>query len=116
MDAEGFHDDAPPEADGMGFVSDDVETAGNGSPFALEDLPGGLGGCGELVVRCGAGAAFGTEIGDFVLGEGAQQSEIVTGGSEDTMLTVRVPAGDAFLEFGRTIELDFLGALNDPVL
>ena len=31
------------------------------------------------------------------------------------MLTVGVPAGDAVLEFGRSVEVDFLGVLDGPV-
>jgi len=31
------------------------------------------------------------------------------------MLAIGIPTGDAFLEFGRAVEMDFLSALNNPV-
>ena len=37
-----------PEAEGVGFVGDEVKAAANSSPFVLEDGPGGVGGGGEL--------------------------------------------------------------------
>ena len=71
MDAVGFLDDAPPEAQGVGFVEDEVESAANGALFALEDQPSGLGGGGDLGGGGVAAAPFWAEIGDFVFDEGA---------------------------------------------
>ena len=63
INAVKFEHDFAPEAEGVGFVEDEVESAANGAPFALEDLPSGLGGGGDLV-RCGAaGAPAWVEIG-----------------------------------------------------
>ena len=39
-----FEHDFAPEAERMGFVEDEVESAANGAPFALGGLPSGLGG------------------------------------------------------------------------
>ena len=66
-----FEHDFTPEAKGVGFVEDEVETATNGAPFALEDGPGGLGGTSDLLRRGLAGATFGGEVGNFVFDEGA---------------------------------------------
>lgn len=40
---------------------------------------------------------------------------MLAGGGEDTVLAVGVPAGDAVLEFGRSVEVNFLGALDGSV-
>ncbi len=40
---------------------------------------------------------------------------MVAGAGEDAVLAVGVPTGDAVFEFGRAVEVDFLGALNGPV-
>ncbi len=111
----GFLDDAPPKADGVGFVGDEVDAARESPPFALEHTPGVLGGGVELVRIDVAGPTFGTEEGDFVLCEGAHEPEVAAGGSEDAVLAVGVPADDAVLEFGWSVEPDFQGALDDPV-
>jgi len=99
----------------MCFVGDEVETARNGAPFALEHTPCVVGGGGELIRVDAAGPAFGAKVGDFVLHEGAHETEVAAGGGEDAVLAVGVPADDAVLEFGRPVETEFLGALNDPV-
>ena len=66
-----FEHDFAPEAEVVGFVEDEVESAANGAPFALEDLPSGLG-CGGDLGGCSVAAApFWAEIGDFVFDEGA---------------------------------------------
>jgi len=116
VDTVGFHDDAPPEAERMRFVSDKIQATGNGPPFALEGLPGSEGGEGKLLASGSAGAAFRTKVGDFVLNERAQQTQVMARGSKDAVLAVGVPAGDAVLEFGLTVEMNFLGALDGPVL
>ena len=115
VDAVGFLDDAPPKADGVGLVGDEIEAARERPPFALEHTPGVLGGGVELVRIDIAGPAFGTEVGDFVLCEGAHEPEVAAGGGEDAVLAVGVPADDAVLEFGRSVESDFLGALDNPI-
>jgi len=84
----GFLDDAPPEADGVGFVGDEVEAARDSPPFALEHTPGVMGGGGELVRIGVAGPAFGTEVGDFALHEGAHEPEVAAGGGEDAVLAL----------------------------
>ena len=111
----GFFDDAPPKSDGVGFVGNEVEAAGESAPFALEHSPGLLGVGGELVGFAVTGPAFGTEVGDFVLCEGAHEPEVAAGGGEDAVLAVGVPADDSVLEFGWSVEADFQGALDDPV-
>ena len=99
----------------MGFVEDEVESAIHAAPFALEDRPGLLGGGGDLF-GCGLSTtAFGGEIGYFVFDEGAGQAEVAAGGGEDAVLAVGIPTGDAVFEFRRAVEVDFLGALDDPV-
>ena len=40
---------------------------------------------------------------------------MVAGGGEDAVLAVGIPAGDAVLEFGWAVEVDFLGALDGPI-
>jgi len=40
---------------------------------------------------------------------------VVAGSGEYAVLAVCVPTGDAVLELGRAVEVDFLGALNGPV-
>ena len=45
-------------------------------------------------------APAGGEIRDAVLGECAHESYVVSGSSEDAVLSVGVPTGDAILEFG----------------
>jgi hypothetical protein len=40
---------------------------------------------------------------------------VVAGGGEDAVLAVRIPTGDAVFEFGRAVEVDFLGDLDGPV-
>jgi hypothetical protein len=49
VDAVKFEHDFAPEAEGVGFVEDEVEAAANGAPFALEDGPSGVGGGGDLL-------------------------------------------------------------------
>ena len=71
INAVKFEHDFAPEAEGVGFVEDEVESAANGAPFALEDLPSGLGGGGDLGGGGVAAAPFWAEIGDFVFDEGA---------------------------------------------
>ena len=70
VDAVEFEHDFTPEAEGVGFVEDEVKAAANGAPFALEDGPGGLGGTGDLIMRGLAGAGLGSEIRVLVLDEG----------------------------------------------
>ena len=62
-----------------------------------------------------ASAAFWGEIGNFVFNEGADEPEVAAGGGEDAVLALGVPTGDAVFEFGRAVEVEFLGALNGPV-
>lgn len=40
---------------------------------------------------------------------------MMSGGGEDAVLAVGVPAGDAILELGWAVKVDFLGALDGPV-
>ncbi len=70
VDAMEFQHDLAPEAEGVGFVEDEVEAATNSAPFALENAPGGVGGTGDLVRRGLAGAGLGSEIRVLVLDEG----------------------------------------------
>ena len=70
IDAVKFEHDFAPEAEGVGFVEDEVEAAANGAPFALEDCPGGLGGTGDLIRRGLAGAGLGSEVRVLVFDEG----------------------------------------------
>ena len=114
MDGAGFHDEAAPEAEGCGFVGDEGDALGDGAPFAQKDQPGLKCGVGVVLVGGGAGAAAGIQIGDLVEDEGAQESEITAGGGKESVLVVGVPAGDAFFEFWRAVEGDFLCALNGP--
>ena len=100
----------------MGFIQDEVEAAANSPPFALEDGPGDVNGAGNLIRRGWAAAGLGGEVRVFVFDEGANQTEVVAGGGVDAMLAVCIPAGDAVLEFGGAVEVDFLGALDGPVL
>ena len=100
----------------MGFVGDEVEAAADSAPFALDDRPGGLGGAGDLLGGGVAVAAFRGEIGNFVFDEGANKPEVVAGGGEDAVFAFGVPTGDAVFELGRTVEVDFLGALDGPIL
>ena len=71
VDAVEFEHDFAPEAEGVGFVEDEVETAADGAPFALEDGPSGLGGTGDLIRRGLAGAGLGSEVRVLVFDEGA---------------------------------------------
>ena len=71
VDAVKFQHHFAPEAEGVGFVENEVEAAANGAPFALENGPGGVGGAGDLLGGGLAAAAFGGEVGNFVFDEGA---------------------------------------------
>ena len=75
-----------------------------------------MGGGGDLFGVGLAAAPFRTEVWNFVFDEGTDESEVVAGGGEDAMPTFGVPASDALLELGRAVEVDFLGALDGPVL
>ena len=97
----GLHDDASPEAKGVGFVGNEVEPTGDGPPFALEDGPGGLRGGGKFLLGGGAAAALGVEVGDFVKDEGAQESKVAAGSGEEAVFAFGVPTGDALLQLGR---------------
>jgi hypothetical protein len=55
---------------------------------------------------------LGREVGVFVFDKGADKPEVVAGGGEDAMAPFGVPTGDTVLEFGRTVEMDFLRALT----
>ena len=72
----GFLEDTAPEADGVGFVGDEVEAAGNRAPFALEDGPGFLGGGGEVGGGGVATAALGRKVGDLVFDQRAQEAQV----------------------------------------
>lgn len=100
----------------MGFVEDEVEAAADRSPFSLDDAPGGVGGGGDLAGSGLAAAGLGGEVGVFVFDEGPDEPQVVAGGGENAVLAVGVPTGDAVLEFGRAVEVDFLRALDGPVL
>lgn len=39
----------------------------------------------------------------------------MAGGGKEAVPALGVPAGDAVLEFGRPVKVDFLGALDCPV-
>ena len=69
INAVKFQHDLAPEAQWVGFIKDEVEAAANGAPFALKDVPGGMGGGGDLFGRGLAGAPLGAEIGNFVFNE-----------------------------------------------
>ena len=71
MDALGFHHDAPPEAERVIFVGDEVEPAGDTPPFALEDGPGGLRGGGEFRRAGVATAALGRKVASGVTSGGS---------------------------------------------
>lgn len=70
INAVKFEHDFTPEAEGVGFVEDEVEAAANGAPFTLEDAPSGVGGAGDLIRRGLAGAGLWSEIGVLVFDEG----------------------------------------------
>lgn len=59
---------------------------------------------------------FGRKVRDFILHESARETKIATCPGKDAVLAVGVPSCDAVLEFGRSVEVEFLGALNGPVL
>ena len=109
------HDFAP-EAERVGFVENKIEAAADGSPFALEDLPCRLGGGGDLGGFGMAVATFRSEVGNLGFDQRADEPEVVTSGGEDAVAALGVPAGDAVFELGRAVEVDFLGALDRPVL
>ena len=52
----------------------------------------------------------------LVFHQSAGEPEVVTGCGEDAVLAFGIPTGDAVLEFGRAVEMDFLGTLDGPVL
>ena len=110
-----FFGDSPPEAEGVGFVEDEIEATAKSPPFALEDLPSGVSGTGDLIRIGLASACLGGEIRHFVFDEGTDEPEVVAGGGEDAVLAVGIPTGDAVFELGRAVEVDFLGALDGPV-
>ena len=66
-----FEHDLAPEAEGVGFVEDEVEAAANGAPFALEGGPSGLSGTGDLIRRGLARAGLGSEVRVLVFDKGA---------------------------------------------
>ena len=70
INAVKFEHDFTPEAEGVGFVEDEVETAANGAPFALKDRRGGLGGTGDLIGRGLARAGLRSEVRVLVFDEG----------------------------------------------
>jgi hypothetical protein len=111
-----FRDEAVPKTQRVGFVRDEVQAAGDGAPFLLDDLPGVLRGGGERIRIGAAPAPGGGQIGDLVFHQRAEQAQVAAGAGEDAVLAVGVPAGDAVLEFRRAVEVDFLGALDDQIL
>lgn len=69
--AAGFFEDAPPVADGVGFIEDVVEAAGDGGPFVLDDAPGFFRAVLELLFGGSLGTGGGMEVGYAVFYDGA---------------------------------------------
>jgi hypothetical protein len=76
FDAMEFQHDLAPEAEGMGFVEDEVEPAANSPPFPLKDAPGGVGGAGDLLGTGVGCPALGGDIRDFVSNESKGEPEV----------------------------------------
>ena len=58
MDRARFHDKAAPEAEGCGFVGDEGNAVGDGTPFAQKDQPSFKGGVGVVLVGIQRGRAL----------------------------------------------------------
>ena len=116
MDVMGFFDHAAPEAEGMGFVRHEIKPAGYGAPFVLHHFPGVLRGSVKFLGSGTAGASGRGEIWDLVFDQRAEQAQIVTRTGVKAAAAFGIPTGDAILVFGHAVEVDFLGALHDPIL
>ena len=116
MNVMGFLDHAAPEPEGMGFVQHEIEPAGDGAPFVLHHLPGFLRGSGKFLGSGTAGAPGRSEIRDLVFDERAEQAQVVARTGVEAAAAFGIPTGDAFLVFGHAVEVDFLGALHNPIL
>ena len=116
MDVMGFLDHATPEPEGMGFVQHEIEPAGYGAPFVLHHFPSVLRGSGKFFGSGTAGAPGRSEIRDLVFDQRTEQAQVVAGTGVEAAAAFGIPTGYALLVFWYAVEVDFLGALHDPIL
>ena len=63
----GFFEDAPPEAQRVCGIENEIESTGDGAPFVLQDgLPGVAGGVFDVSSGGVAGAALGIEVRNLI--------------------------------------------------
>ena len=97
VDGARFHDEAPPEAQGVGFLGDESDAIGDGAPFADENEPGVHGCIGSVLVGGSGGAASRVEVGNLVEDQGAEKAQVTASTREDAVLAVGIPPSDAVL-------------------
>src|SRR6056297_609143 len=78
FDVVEFHDDAPPEAERLLFVGEELLPSGHHPPFAHQDPPGLLDGEDLLVRVTSRTPSGGCEIRNFVANQGTEQTQVAT--------------------------------------